>query len=75
MSFDEEYIDPHGECAAEIHRLQSVNADLLAALKALVADVTEYERINNLAPSPGKDACWQSVTNARAAILEAEPAQ
>jgi hypothetical protein len=34
MSFDEEYIDPHGECAAEIHRLQAENA----ALKAEVAE-------------------------------------
>jgi hypothetical protein len=23
MSFDEEHIDPHVECAAEIHRLQA----------------------------------------------------
>lgn len=27
MSFDEEYIDPHGECAAEIRRLQSALAN------------------------------------------------
>jgi hypothetical protein len=31
--FDEEHVDPHGECAAEIHRLQAKNA----ALKAEVA--------------------------------------
>ncbi len=28
MSFDEEPPDPHGECAAEIHRLETENADL-----------------------------------------------
>jgi hypothetical protein len=33
--FDEEHVDPHGECAAEIHRLQAKNA----ALKAEVAQL------------------------------------
>lgn len=26
--------DPHGECRHEIHRLEAINADLLAACKA-----------------------------------------
>lgn len=30
MSFDEEYIDPHGECAAEIKRLRGALADIAA---------------------------------------------
>lgn len=33
MTFDEEYLDPHGECANEISRLKEINAELLAALK------------------------------------------
>lgn len=36
MSFDEEYIDPHGECAAEIHRLQSENTRLREVLGEIV---------------------------------------
>lgn len=28
--------DPHGECAAEIHRLQEINAQLLDVAKHLV---------------------------------------
>lgn len=27
--------DPHGECAAHIHRLEGINDELLAALRAL----------------------------------------
>lgn len=46
--------------------------DLLAALKNVVADILDYERINNLAPSPGKKYCWQSVAQADAAIAKAE---
>jgi hypothetical protein len=46
------------KAAEEIERLR-------AALAALVADVEEYERINNLAPSPGKPDCWQSITHAK----------
>ena len=30
MSFDEEYLDPHGECAHEIARLKADNERLLA---------------------------------------------
>lgn len=52
--------------------LISAAPDLLAALKAVVVDVREYESINNLAPSPGHSDCWQSVTQAEAAIAAAE---
>jgi hypothetical protein len=41
---------------------------LLAALKAVVADVLDYEMINNLAPNPGRQFCWDSVARADAAI-------
>jgi hypothetical protein len=46
---------------AEIERLR-------AALAALISDIEEYERVNNLAPSPGKQDCWQTVTQAKAAL-------
>ena len=54
-----------------IVRAVNCHADLVAALEALVADVLEYERINNLAPNPGRRDCWQSVTNARAILSRA----
>ena len=49
------------EQRAEIERLRE-------ALQAVVDDVLEYERINKLSPSPGKPDCWQSITNAKAAL-------
>ena len=55
-----------------IVRAVNCHADLVAALEALVADVLEYERINNLAPNPGRRDCWQSVTNARAILSRAQ---
>lgn len=45
--------------------------ELEAALKSLVADVDDYERVNNLAPSPGRLHCWQSMQNAKE-LLEIE---
>lgn len=45
---------------------------LIVALTAVVADVMDYERVNNLAPNPGQKQCWQSVTNAKAAIESAK---
>lgn len=43
------------------------------ALERLIADIEDYERVNNLAPSPGKKDCWQSVTNAKAALATFQP--
>jgi hypothetical protein len=56
-----EYDTERKEAANEIERLR-------AALAALVADVEDYERVNNLAPNPGKRDCWQSVTQAKAVL-------
>lgn len=53
-------------------RLIAATPDLLDALKSLVGDVEEYERINNLAPNPGRKRCWISVDQAHAAIAKAE---
>ena len=55
------------------HYLRAVEEreGLIEALENLVADVLEYERINNLAPNPGRRDCWQSVTTARAALAKA----
>ena len=48
---------------AEIERLR-------AALRGLLADIDDYERVNNLSPNPGRKDCWQSVTIAREALDE-----
>jgi hypothetical protein len=45
---------------------------LEAALRAVVNDIHEYERINQLAPSPGKTECWQSVAHAMT-VLSSPP--
>jgi hypothetical protein len=47
-------------------------AQLEAALLSVVGDIEEYERVNNLSPSPGKPDCWQSVTNAKAVLRNSE---
>ena len=55
--------------------VRAVNShdDTLAALKALVAQVLDYERVNNFAPSPGRKYCWDVTERAVAAIAKAEP--
>lgn len=47
MSFDEEELDPHGECA---HEIASLRARLAAAEKALADE--RAERISALTPDP-----------------------
>lgn len=42
------------------------------ALTAVLADIAEYERINNLAPSSGRAECWQSVAAGYAALAKEE---
>ena len=54
-----------------IVRAVNCHDDLLAALKAVLSDIAAYERINNLAPNPGRQDCWDSVTAARAALAKA----
>lgn len=38
---------------------------LVKALEAVVRDVNEYERVNNLAPTPGHIECWDSIALAK----------
>jgi hypothetical protein len=49
------------EAADEIERLR-------AALKAIIDQVHDYERVNNLAPNPPRLECWDSVAHARAVL-------
>lgn len=39
-----------------------------AALERVLADIAEYERVNNLAPNPGRKYCWDSVAQAHAVL-------
>jgi hypothetical protein len=68
----DEYIGDDGalcrEAADEIARLRSRVAELEKALQGVVSDVLEYERINNLSPSPGREYCWDSIATAHAAL-------
>lgn len=38
--------------------------DLIDALQRVVSDVLDYDRVNNLAPNPGRRYCWDSIENA-----------
>lgn len=46
--------------------------NLLAALKLVVSQIEDYERVNNLAPNPGRKHCWDSVALAHETIAIAE---
>lgn len=61
-------VDRSAANAALIVRAVNSHDALIEALQAVLADIAEYERINNLAPNPGRKDCWQSVTRARAAL-------
>jgi hypothetical protein len=37
---------------------------LVTALQDVIRDIHDYQRINNLAPNPGKTECWDSVARA-----------
>ena len=45
--------------------------ELYAALEGVIDNIEDYERVNNLHPSPGRHDCWQSVTIAKAALAKA----
>ena len=44
-----------------------------AALRNLVADVDDYERVNNLAPNPGRLHCWESMRVAKDVLGQSAP--
>ena len=71
MEGDENGGLPSWANASLIVRAVNCHADLVAALKAVLSDIAAYERINNLAPNPGRQDCWDSVIAARAALAKA----
>jgi hypothetical protein len=58
------------EALAREAELRTECNKLCAALEGVLADIADYERVNNLAPSPGRKYCWQSVEIARRALEE-----
>jgi predicted AAA+ superfamily ATPase len=58
----------HPEAAEKIDELEDRIGALEVALREVIIDYDDYNRINNLAPSPGKTECWQSVAQARAVL-------
>ena len=38
------------------------------ALRAIIRDVNDYEKANNLHPNPGRTECWDSVARAKALL-------
>lgn len=53
-------------------RLIAAAPELLEALKAVVAQINDYERVNKLSPSPGRTECWDCVAHAKQIIAKAE---
>ena len=50
---------------------QAASARILAleeALRRVVADVNDYERVNKLHPNPGRTECWDSVAHAKSVL-------
>jgi hypothetical protein len=44
--------------------------ELEGALRDVVRDVNDYERVNNLAPNPGRSECWDSVGRAKTILAK-----
>ena len=61
-------MDVNTKEAAEWSDLMGRNGALEQALKDVVSDILEYERVNNLAPNPGRQFCWDSVARAHAVL-------
>lgn len=63
------YGDP-AKIEADAHLIGAA-PDLLASLQEVVASILEYERFNNLSPTPGRKYCWDCVERAVEVIAKA----
>ncbi len=52
-------------------RLIAAAPELLASLQAVVMQINDYERVNKLAPNPGRTECWDCVAGAKEIIAKA----
>jgi len=59
-----------GDMRVPLHEHQRRIIGLEKVLRALVAEVEDYERVNNLHPNPGRSECWGSVAAAKAILDE-----
>lgn len=61
-------MDVNSKEAADWSDLMRRNSALEQALKDVVADVLDYERVNSLAPNPGRKYCWDSIGRAQTVL-------
>jgi|HubBroStandDraft_3_1064219.scaffolds.fasta_scaffold82841_2 hypothetical protein len=64
---------PGDQCAAVALREFENRQLLVVALEGILHDIAEYERINNLAPNPGRTECWDSVAYAKTILAQVKP--
>lgn len=68
MSADYEIAELQCRVADLFSRLADAQTQLertREVLAAIVEQVNDYERVNNLAPKPGRTECWDSVARAK----------
>lgn len=53
-------------------RLIAMAPELLEALRNIVNQQLDYERVNNLSPKPGRKYCWDVTEQAAAVIAKIE---
>jgi len=64
--------DPYEPNATFIVKAVNNHDVLVSALQALVDNINDYERVNNLAPSPGRTECWDTVAHAKRILAAVE---
>lgn len=70
---DATFVD-YGACRAFARAARDL-PKIVAALEAVLADIRDYERVNNLAPNPGRTHCWDSAARAEALLATTHRAE
>jgi len=55
-----------------ILNLEGESREARDVLRAIVTDIEDYERMNNLYPNPNKSSCWDSVARAKKLLTDHE---
>jgi hypothetical protein len=63
-----------GRLRADLAGARSEIQQLRTALRRLINDIHEYERVNNLSPNPPRMECWDSVLEARHILADGDGA-